>query len=900
MIRFERFTERAQDAAARAYEILQRYGHNQVDTEHILLALLEQTDGVVPQLLDTMNVDISVLRSRLDDILQASPKAAIYGGGAGQVFITPRVKRVIDIANEEANKLSDEFISTEHILLAVINERNTPIAKILSDNGVTYDRTMDAIKQIRGGQRVTDPQAESRYRTLEKYSRDLTSLAVSGKLDPVVGRDGEILRVIQILSRRTKNNPVLIGEAGVGKTAIIEGLAQKIADNDVPEILSHKRIVSLDLSGMLAGSRFRGEFEERLKAAIEEVQRSEGEIILFIDEIHQVVGAGAAGGAIDAGNMMKPALARGELQTVGATTMDEYRQYIEKDSALDRRFAPVYVDEPSEDESVEMLYGLRDRYEAHHKVTITDSAIEAAVRLSNRYVTGRRLPDKAIDLLDEAAAKIRVALYSMPPRLKEMKDAVDRLLTEEEAAGLARDYERAAEYKVERLQLEEEYERERYMWQQEHTLDEVVEADDIAEVVALWTGIPVHQMLETESEKLLRMEETLHQRVIGQDQAVSALSDAIRRARSGLKDPKRPIGSFIFLGSSGVGKTELAKALAEFMFDDEEALLRVDMSEYREQHTVSRLFGAPPGYVGYEQGGQLTEAVRRRPYRVILFDEIEKAHPDVWNALLQILEDGRLTDGQGRQVDFRNAIIIMTSNLGTEFASRGGALGFVAPGDTAAVADHQKIEKAMRDTFRPEFLNRIDEIIIFSPLSQADVEKMVDLQTRSLANRVEESGMQIHLTEPARHWLAKTGYDPQFGARPLRRAIQRYVENPLSVRLLRGDFNAGDLIVIDELNGALIFERHQDSATDFSEPAKVRYMEPEEDGRFATDEAPYETNGHDDFENGNGIEDYANVHEDHEIHDEHNDHDVYENGDPDEAYSDDREAFINEDGELHD
>jgi ATP-dependent Clp protease ATP-binding subunit ClpC len=815
MIRFERFTERAQDAAARAYEILQRYGHNQVDTEHILLALLEQTDGVIPLILERLNVDASVIRSRLDDILQASPKAAIYGGGTGQVFITPRVKRVIDLANEEANRLRDEYISTEHIFMAILSERNTPISKILSDNGITRERVYDAVKEVRGGQRVTDPQAESRYRTLEKYSRDLSRMAVEGKLDPVIGRDAEILRVIQILSRRTKNNPVLIGEAGVGKTAIVEGLAQKIAGNDVPEILQNKRVVSLDLSGMLAGSRFRGEFEERLKAAIEEIQRAEGEIILFIDEVHQVVGAGAAGGALDAGNMMKPALARGELQCIGATTLDEYRQYIEKDSALDRRFAPVYVEEPNIDDTIEMLYGLRDRYEAHHRVTISDEAIEAAVRLSDRYVTGRKLPDKAIDLLDEAAAKLRVALYSMPPNLKEMKDAIDRLMTEEEAAGMARDYERAAEFKVQRLQLEDEYEQLRYMWQQEHTLDEVVDADDIAEVVAQWTGIPVNQMLETESEKLLRMEEALHERVIGQEKAVSALADAIRRARSGLKDPKRPIGSFIFLGSSGVGKTELAKALAEYMFDDEEALVRVDMSEYHEQHNVSRLFGAPPGYVGYEEGGQLTEAVRRRPYRVILFDEIEKAHPDVWNALLQILEDGRLTDGQGHVVDFRNTVIIMTSNLGTEYASRGGALGFVRPDDEQAVADHQKIEKAMRDTFRPEFLNRIDEVIIFSPLTERDVEKMVDLQMQGLAERLLEGGIQIHLTEPARNWLARSGYDPQFGARPLRRAIQRHVENPLSVRLLRGDFQPGDLIVIDELNGKLIFERHQDSASDY-------------------------------------------------------------------------------------
>ncbi len=820
MIRFERFTERAQDAAARAYEILQRYGHNQVDTEHILLALLEQNDGVVPQLLEHLNVEVSLIRARLDDILQASPKAAIYGGGTGQVFITPRVKRVIDLANEEANRLRDEYISTEHIFVAILAERNTPIAKVLADSGITRDRAMDAIKDLRGGQRVTDPQAESRYRTLEKYSRDLTRMALEGKLDPVIGRDSEILRVIQILSRRTKNNPVLIGEAGVGKTAIVEGLAQKIIGGDIPEILQGKRVISLDLSGMLAGSRFRGEFEERLKAAIEEVHQSDGEIILFIDELHQVVGAGAAGGAIDAGNMMKPALARGELQTIGATTLDEYRQHIEKDSALDRRFAPVYVEEPSLEDSTEMLYGLRDRYEAHHRVTISDDAIESAVRLADRYVTGRKLPDKAIDLLDEAAAKLRVALFSQPPRLKEMRDAVERLLTEEEAAGLARDYESAAEFKMQRIQLEEEYEQARYEWQQENTLDEVVESDDIAQVVAQWTGIPVNQMLETENEKLLRMEDALHERVIGQDKAVSALSDAIRRARSGLKDPRRPIGSFIFLGSSGVGKTELANALAEFMFDDEDALVRVDMSEYREQHTVSRLFGAPPGYVGYEQGGQLTEAVRRRPYRVILFDEIEKAHPDVWNALLQILEDGRLTDGQGRTIDFRNTVIIMTSNLGTEFARRGGALGFVRPDDEQAIADHQKIEKAMRDTFRPEFLNRIDEIIIFSPLEQKDVECIVDLQIRGIAERLMDSDIQMHLTEPARHWLASKGYDPQFGARPLRRTIQRYVENPLSVRMLRGDFNRGDLIVIDELNGQLIFERHEDTVTDYLDPVQ--------------------------------------------------------------------------------
>ena len=815
MMRYERFTERAQDAAMRAAEILQRYGHNAVDTEHILLALLEQTDGVISTILEKLTVDPNAMRERLDEILRASPKAAIYGGGAGQVFITPRAKRVIDVANEEANRLHDEYISTEHMFLAILTERNSAVAKLLSDNGITRDRVYDVIKEIRGGQRVTDPQAETRYRTLEKYSRDLTRMAVEGKLDPVIGRDAEIMRVIQVLCRRTKNNPVLIGEAGVGKTAIVEGLAQKIADGDVPEILHGKRVISLDLSAMLAGSRFRGEFEERLKTTIEEVQRAEGEIILFIDELHQVVGAGAAQGALDAGNMMKPALARGELQCVGATTLDEYRQHIEKDSALDRRFAPVYVEEPSVDETIEMLFGLRDRYEAHHKVTISDEAVYAAARLANRYVTDRRLPDKAIDLLDEAAAKLRVALYSMPDHLKEMKEAITRLQNEEDAAGLTRDYERAAEYKMRRLQMAQDFEQQRFQWQQENMIDEVVGAEDIANVVAQWTGIPVHQVLETESEKLLRMEEALHRRVIGQEGAVSAIAHAIRRARSGLKDPRRPIGSFIFLGSSGIGKTELAKALAEFLFDDEEALIRIDMSEYHEQHNVSRLFGAPPGYIGYEEGGQLTEAIRRRPYRVVLFDEIEKAHPDVWNALLQILEDGRLTDGQGRTIDFSNTIIVMTSNLGTEFARQGGALGFVQSNDEQTIVDHQKIERAMRDTFRPEFLNRIDEIIIFAPLTLEQVEQIVDLQIRDTALQLQERGIGIHLTEAARAWLARKGYDPQYGARPLRRAVQRFIENPLSGQLLKGTIRSGDLVVIDEQNEELSFSRDENASSDF-------------------------------------------------------------------------------------
>jgi ATP-dependent Clp protease ATP-binding subunit ClpC len=810
MMRFDRFTERAQEAAQRAAEIIQRYGHNQIDTEHILLALIEQPGGVISQILRMLKVDVDALSERLDYILRTSPKANIFGGGAGQIFITPRVKRIIDLANEEANKLKDEYISTEHIFLSILTERSTPTARLLDGAGVTKERVFDAIQQLRGGQRVTDPKAEVRYRTLEKYSRDLTTLAREGKLDPVIGRDAEILRVVQILSRRTKNNPVLIGEAGVGKTAIVEGLAQKIDSNDVPEILTGKRVISLDLGAMIAGSRFRGEFEERLKATIEEVQRSEGEIILLIDELHTVVGAGAAQGAMDASNMLKPALARGELQCVGATTLDEYHKYIEKDSALERRFAPVFVEEPSVDETIEMLHGLRDRYEAHHKVRFSDQALEAAAKLSTRYVTDRRLPDKAIDLMDEAAAKLRVALYSLPPDLKNMKSEIDRLRVEEEAAGNKRDYERAAEMKSERLRAEEEFNSEREKWEAEHELDEVVDDNDIAEVVAMWTGIPINQMMETEAERLLEMEDRLHERLIGQDDAIRAVSDAIRRARSGLKDPRRPIGSFIFIGPSGVGKTELAKALAEFMFDDEDALVRIDMSEYREQHAVSRLFGAPPGYVGYEEGGQLTEAVRRRPYRVVLFDEIEKAHPEVWNSLLQILDDGRLTDGQGRTVNFRNTVLIMTSNLGTEYVTKAGSLGFLkADSDDEERQSQEKIERELKKTFRPEFLNRIDEIITFSTLTLDEMKLIVDLQMKEIRDRLSERGLEVDLSHEAREWLAEVGFDPAFGARPLRRALQKYVESPLSVRLLGGEFSEGDIVCVDVDEGELVFDRKE-------------------------------------------------------------------------------------------
>jgi len=810
MMSFDRFTERAQDAAARAYEIMQRYRHGQLDTEHILLALLEQPEGVIPQILERLNVDVEAIKNRLDDVLRASARMQTFGSGGShptQVYITPRVKRVLDAATEEAKRLKDEYVSTEHIFLAIVSERDGPAARIVNDCGVSRAKVLEILPDIRGGQRVTSPEAESRYRTLEKFSRNLTNLAKEGKLDPVIGRDGEIMRVIQVLCRRTKNNPVLIGEAGVGKTAIVEGLAQKIITGDVPELLMNKRLISLDLGAMVAGTRFRGEFEERVKAALDEIKQAQGEIILFIDELHNVIGAGAAQGAIDASSMLKPALARGELRCIGATTLDEYHKHVEKDSALERRFAPIFVEEPSVEDTVEMLKVLRSLYEQHHQVTISDAAIDAAAHLSDRYVKDRFLPDKAIDLIDEASSKLRIAIFSLPEDLKKLKMDIGRLASEEEAAWQNRNYEQAATYKSQRLKLEEEFQAKKESWKKERGLDETVHEADVADVVANWTGIPVTRMLETEVEKLLRMEEGLHQRIVGQDEAVVAVSDAIRRARSGLKDPRRPIGSFIFLGPTGVGKTELARALAEFLFDDEDALLRIDMSEYQERHTVSRLVGAPPGYVGYEEGGQLSEAVRRRPYQVILFDEIEKAHPDVWNALLQILEDGRLTDGQGNVVDFRNTVVIMTSNLGTQYVGKSTAgMGFRTPGEPI---EHDKmradIDEALKKTFRPEFLNRIDEVIVFQRLTKEDMKRILALQLEDIRHRLLEQGLDLALSEAAKDWLAEKGYDPIFGARPLRRTLQRLVESPLSKKLIRHELKSGDRVQIDLEKDGLVF-----------------------------------------------------------------------------------------------
>ena len=805
VLRPDQFTEQAQEVIGASQEIVRRYQHSQWDSEHILMAILEQEKGIPAEILRELGISLEAVHERLHQLMAAAPKVAYE---SSQLYVTPRTAQMLERAKAEADRLSDDFIGAEHLLVALTQEDQGDVKEVLGEFNVELEKVYQALQKIRGGHRVTDPRAESHYRSLERYSIDLTQLARDGKLDPVIGRDVEVSRTMQTLIRRTKNNPVLIGGAGVGKTAIAEGLAQSIVTGNVPDELKGRRVLALDMGAMVAGSKFRGEFEERLKAVIDEIKEASGEIILFIDEIHTVVGAGAAEGAIDASNMMKPALARGDLQCIGATTENEYRLHIEKDGALERRFQPILVEEPEVETAVEMLRSLRPRYEAHHKVRIDDSALEAAVRLSQRYISDRLLPDKAVDLIDEAASKLRIDAQMLPDELKQEESRLRQMENEEEAASQRADYQKAAELRSDRLRLQEEFDRRRGEVNPEQRTDMVVDSDDIGKLIATWTGIPVARLLESEADKLLHMEERLHERVIGQDSAVAAVSDAVRRARAGLNDAGRPIGSFIFLGPTGVGKTELARALAEYLFDHEDNMVRVDMSEYMEKHTVSRLIGAPPGYVGYDEGGQLTEAVRRRPFRVVLFDEIEKAHPDVFGVLLQILEDGRLTDGHGRIVDFRNTLVIMTSNLGTAELER-RAVGFLresSPKDDS-IRIRSSIDDALKKTFQPEFLNRIDEIIIFDALTDQQVHRIVGLMVKEVEARLQEHGATISLTDAAEEWLGREGFDTVYGARPLRRAIQRHLENPLSRRVLSGEFAEGDRILVDAGEDGLTFEK---------------------------------------------------------------------------------------------
>ena len=800
----DEFTEQAQEVLATSQEIAIRYGHDQLDLEHILLALLE-VEGVTGSILGELDVPVDVMRDNLASALKKSPATGV---GSRQLYMTPRSEQLLTDAKSESKRLKDDYIGVEHLLIASTLQDQGDAFQILKQFNVTQERVYQALQKVRGAHRVDDPRAESRYRALAKYSIDLTELATKGKLDPVIGREQEIRRVMQTIARRTKNNPVLIGGAGVGKTAIAEGLAQAIVAGDVPDILKERRVMALDISALVAGSKFRGEFEERLKAVLDEVKEAHREVILFIDEIHTMVGAGRADGGLDASNMLKPALARGELQTIGATTPDEYRQYIEKDSALERRFQPIWVDEPNVEETITMLKAFRPKYEAHHKIRIDDSALIASVKLSNRYIADRKLPDKAVDLIDESASKLRIDLESLSSTQRHLDSVIRNLENEEEAASQRGDYEAAAKIRTDRLKQLEDTKSDDSEGQDPLLMKTVVDQETIAELISEWTGIPVTNLLEEESKKLLNMEDRLHARVIGQNEAIEAVSDALRRARAGLKDPRRPIGSFIFLGPTGVGKTELVKALAATLFDDEDSLVRIDMSEYMEKYSVSRLIGAPPGYVGYEDAGQLTELIRRRPYRVILFDEIEKAHPDVFNLLLQILEDGRLTDGQGRTVDFRNTVIVMTSNLGTgNWAQQ--KVGFKR--DEAWEEEKVKLKKSVEDaltkTFRPEFLNRIDDIIVFEPLTQVQIHEIVELMVDDVKTRLADQSIFISLSEKAREWLAKEGFHPDFGARPLRRTIQRHIENPLSKQLLKGTLVEGDQITISVRDGSLSFAK---------------------------------------------------------------------------------------------
>ena len=861
-MRFDKFTLKVQEALQEAQSLANKYGHQAMDVEHLLASLLKQPEGITGEILKKLGADPRAVENEITKTLKKQPR--VEGAGTGQTYMTPRLNKLLDEALVEAARLKDEYVSAEHILIAVAEEKEGYAAKILRSNGITKDNLFKVLVEIRGSQRITDPNPEEKYQALKRYARDFNELARKGSFDPVIGRDDEIRRVMQVLSRRTKNNPVLIGEPGVGKTAIVEGLSQRIVNGDVPDSLKDKRIVGLDIGSLVAGAKYRGEFEERLKAVLKEVTGAQGEIILFIDEIHTVVGAGAAEGAVDASNMLKPALARGELRCVGATTLNEYRKHIEKDPALERRFQPIIVREPSVEDTIAILRGLKERYEVHHGVRIKDTAIIAAATLSNRYISDRFLPDKAVDLIDEAASSLRIELDSMPAEIdaierkviqleierqslknemdkttRERRDKIDRELadlkesreklklhwmgekeairkiqtikgrieeykTEELNAQRQGDLARAAEIRYGKLvelnrEMEEEHKNLSRLQKDEKMLKEEVAEEDVAEVVAKWTGIPVSRMMESDVQKLIHMEERLKQRVVGQDEGIAAVSSALRRARSGLHDPNRPIGSFIFLGPTGVGKTELARALAEFMFDNEQSMIRIDMSEYMEKHSVARLIGAPPGYVGYDEGGYLTEAVRRRPYSVLLFDEIEKAHPDVFNILLQILDDGRLTDGHGRTVDFKNTIVIMTSNIGGHWIQ------------DPSISDEEKRERtmeALKAAFRPEFLNRIDDMITFRSLGMEDIDRIIDIQIGLIEKRLKERKLSLELTEEAKNYIAHAGYSPVYGARPLKRTLQKLILDNLAMKILEGTFAEGDHILVELTDsGEMIFKK---------------------------------------------------------------------------------------------